>query len=249
MTEQSDEQGGAKRDSSRYILVVDDNAVERFYTSMLLQRFAYPVSTANTASEAMELMAAALPSLVIVDAAADGSRGMELLRRMKKEPRYAQIPVVVLSGNRTTAIEAECRAAGCQDFIPKPVKAEDLYRAVQHLVENNPRKSIRVTTYLKADIGGDPPGGASYAIVLSEDGMFVLTPRTRPKGMRIPINIVLEGRVIMIDAVVLYSYGFGEGPFKQPGMGLKFERITPEDRAIIRSFILEKINEGLPSSK
>lgn len=246
--EQRDEQGGAGQDGGRFILVVDDNAVERFYTTMLLQKFAYSVCTANTVVEAMDLMNTALPSLVIVDAGSEGERGVDLLRRMKNEPRLAHVPVLVLSENGTVAVEARCRAAGCRDFIPKPARAEDLYRAVQHIVEKNPRRSIRVTTYLKVDIGGDPPGGASYATVLSEDGMFVLTPRTRPKGMRIPINIMLEGRTIMIDAIVLYSYGFGEGPWKQPGMGLKFERITPEDRAVIRAFILEKINEGMPRS-
>lgn len=230
----------------RFILVMDPNAVERFYTTMLLQRFAYSVCNVNTPSEAMEFMSTARPSLVVADAGGDGAGGIELLKRMKNNPHVHAVPVIVLSSSPTQAMEAECRAAGCREFLKKPPRAEELYRIVQHLVEKTPRRNLRVTTYLKADIGGDPPGGAHYVTVLSEDGMFVLTPRTLPVGTRVPVKLVIEGRSMMIDAVVLYSYGFGEGPLKQPGMGMRFERITPEDRAVIKAFVIDKLEEGLP---
>lgn len=231
--------------SKRFILVVDGNAVERFYTVMLLQRFAYSVCSANTQSDAMEFMSTAKPALVVADAGPDGVRGEELLRGMKNSPSIAAVPVVILSSSDAPAIEARCRAAGCKEFLKKPIRAEELYRTVQHLMEKTPRRNLRVTTYLKANIGGDSPG-ASYATVLSEDGMFVMTSRTLPVGTRVPVNLVIEGKAIMVDALVLYSYGFGEGPLKQPGMGMKFERITPEDKAVIRSFVIEKLEEGLP---
>jgi len=51
--------------------------------------------------------------------------------------------------------------------------------------------------------------------------------------------------MINIEAVVLYTTTFDEGPFKEPGMGMKFVTISRADRDIIKAFILEWINEGM----
>jgi hypothetical protein len=49
--------------------------------------------------------------------------------------------------------------------------------------------------------------------------------------------------------VVLYAFGRGRDLFQEPGMGLKFVRITPEDREFIRQYIREEITRGVsPSS-
>ncbi len=48
-----------------------------------------------------------------------------------------------------------------------------------------------------------------------------------------------------VEAVVLYSYGFGDYPFKEPGMGMNFVKVSPEDRALIKSFIQEQIEKDI----
>jgi len=44
---------------------------------------------------------------------------------------------------------------------------------------------------------------------------------------------------------VLYSHSFGEGPFGEPGMALKFVQITPQDQEQLRLFIREEITRGI----
>ena len=52
-----------------------------------------------------------------------------------------------------------------------------------------------------------------------------------------------------METVVLYTYGHLQGLFKEPGMGLEFVRIIPEDRELIRQYIHEEITQGVaPSS-
>lgn len=233
----------------RFILVVDGNPVDRFYSTMLLQRFSYNVCTAGSPKEAMEFIAVAAPALIVAAAGREGKDVLELIRLIKRFGGTADIPVIALSADLTSSFEKLLRAAGCPACLKKPVSAEELYRAVQKTMENTPRSNIRVTTYLRVEFEGGPAGGANYATVLSENGMFVLTQNTLQVGARLPLRLTVGDRVMGIVTIVLYSYGFGEGPLKEPGMGLKFERIAPEDRALIKSFILEKIYEGIPERK
>ena len=55
----------------------------------------------------------------------------------------------------------------------------------------------------------------------------------------------IKGRLIKLEAVVLYVTNFGEGPFKEPGMGMKFVKISPEDRKWIATFIHDQLEEGI----
>jgi hypothetical protein len=55
----------------------------------------------------------------------------------------------------------------------------------------------------------------------------------------------INGRIVAVETAVLYSHRFGDGPFTEPGMGLKFLRISPEDRNYIRQFILDEITAGI----
>jgi len=84
------------------------------------------------------------------------------------------------------------------------------------------------------------------ASVLSEHGMYVRTLRPHASNTRLPVQIVIKGRFIPVEAVVLYSHTFGEGPFKEPGMGLKFVRVAPQDQELIRLFIQEELMKGIP---
>jgi hypothetical protein len=126
-----------------------------------------------------------------------------------------------------------------------PVSAEALYRSVQKAIEPYPRQSIRVALYLKANLEGNPAGLAQYAVVLSENGMFVRTTATRPVGARLQVSLAIKDRTIQTEAAVLYSHGFGDYPFKELGMGMSFATIRPEDKALIRSFIGEEIEKGI----
>jgi hypothetical protein len=60
-----------------------------------------------------------------------------------------------------------------------------------------------------------------------------------------PESVELTGRTITLEEQVLYSSSFDEGPFKEPGMGMKFSKISDDARAFIRGFILEQIEAGI----
>jgi hypothetical protein len=55
------------------------------------------------------------------------------------------------------------------------------------------------------------------------------------------VRLFLPGREIQAKAVVLYSYTAGAGPYKDPGMGMKFVEMSEQDRAAIKAYIREQL--------
>jgi len=99
-------------------------------------------------------------------------------------------------------------------------------------------------------IVGDEKAGAQpvfgdYISALSENGTYVSTGQPKPMGLQVPITIFLEDSRIKVEGMVLYSFKRGEGPLKTPGMGIKFVRIKPKDKDLIRLFIRRELTKGL----
>ncbi len=225
--------------NKRFILVVDNNVDDRFHTSMVLQQFGYNICTAGTAVEAIEFMSVAPPAGVVAEA---GLTGSNLLSRIKKDPCFSDVPVILLSSTPNAALEDRARRGEYAAFLRKPVDVEALYRAIQSAVEKTPRQNIRIATSLKAKLEDESDG---IVTVLSEFGMFFRTLDPRPVNSHLSLSIEIKGRTIKLEAVVLYSCSFDEGPFKEPGMGMKFVEINLEDRALIKAFILEQVEGGI----
>jgi len=79
-------------------------------------------------------------------------------------------------------------------------------------------------------------------------GVFIKTLHPRPKGTNHDVSFILNKKIVKVVAQVLYSYGFGEGPSKDPGMGMKFVSISREDQALVLDYIQENIDPAAASN-
>jgi CheY-like chemotaxis protein len=235
----------------RYLLIVESKTTDLFYDSMLLQRFAYRVCTVNSAGQAIELASVALPALVIADLYLPGMSGVDLIRLLRQDPRTSSLPVILFTPAGDQSAERRCHAAGAVACLSKPVQAEELYRTVQAAIEATPRSSIRIPTRLSVSVNNVPLDciEGECASVLSEHGMYVRTQSPHPRNDRLALEININGRVVFADAAVLHCHHPGEGPFTEPGMGLKFIRMEPEDQEFLRQFIREEVSRGLMPDK
>jgi len=231
----------ASERAKRYVLVVETNVDDRFMVSMLLQRFGCTICSAHSAEEALEFLSVAPPAAVVSEG---GQYGVGLLARIKKDGRFSDVPVILLTSSPDHALEDRVRRGEIAAVIRKPVDPEAFYRAIQASVEKTPRKNLRIATYLSAKLADDPAGEDGYVTVLSEFGMFFRTLEPRKVHAKVPVGITVKDRAISIEAEVLYTCEFDEGPFKEPGMGMKFTKISDDARALIRNFILEQIGAG-----
>jgi CheY-like chemotaxis protein len=226
----------------RYVLVVDPDIDDRFYACMLLQRFGYTIFAARTTEKAVEFITVSPPAAIIADADTGGST---LLSELTQDPRFFDIPVILLSWWHNAALEDRARKEEFVAYLRKPVNVLEFYRFVQTAVGKSPRRNLRVATHLMVTLEDSPEEVDGFVTVISEFGMFLRTLRPRPVQTRVRVAVRIRGRLIRLETAVLYSVTFDEGPFKEPGMGLKFITISREDRELIAAFILERIGEGI----
>lgn len=229
----------------RTILTIDQDTSYLFYLGMILTRLGYKVLTSRNAEEALRMMQDQAPSLVLTDIALPKMNGINLLRKIKETPQFKATPVVILTSETDPGLKDTCLRAGCTAFLNKPVEPDVLYRAVQAASESVPRQHIRLDTSLKVMVGdGTVLGGAirtEYATALSEGGMYVRTLYPQPVNSLTPVTLFINSREVKAKAMVLYNFTVGQGPFKEPGMGMKFQEIAEGDRFFLKQFIKERL--------
>jgi len=233
----------------RFLLLVDGNARDLFTTGLILQRLEYDVYVSSSAENALQIMTYALPALVVAEVILPKMDGIDLLSRIKSEPRTRSIPVICLAAMIDPKSEELCLAYGCASYLQKPIEPNDLFRAIQHATEVTPRNYIRLRTFLRADVGGLPEqGGAGEPEVvtaLSENGIYVRTLTPRPVKSVQSVEFMLGRSLIRVRAMVLYSFSVNKGPFREPGMGMGFIDVSTGDRALISGFIREQLTRDI----
>lgn len=120
------------------VLVVDDVPDIMLLLGKLVERMGYQAETASCAGEALEILRRREVALLITDWAMPGMNGGELIAALKQEPEWRDIPSIVLTGHDTDAERAEALAAGCDSFLVKPVKRDELQRVIQKLLTATP---------------------------------------------------------------------------------------------------------------
>jgi sigma-B regulation protein RsbU (phosphoserine phosphatase) len=119
--------------SGAEILVVDDDAMSRRVLARLLSAAGYNCRVSNDGSEALEIIHARPPSLLLLDFDMPRLNGAELLRRLRsdEDPTVAQIPAIMLTAHGSEQSEVSCLHAGADDFVTKPVNASVLRARIE----------------------------------------------------------------------------------------------------------------------
>jgi putative two-component system response regulator len=116
------------------IMVVEDDPAIRHVLSDLLSALGHRVMTAESAEKALALLDVVSPDLVITDVHMGAMNGIELCARLKSDPRYELMPVVVLTAVSEIDARVAGLAAGADDFFLKPVDFNELRARVSALL-------------------------------------------------------------------------------------------------------------------
>jgi putative two-component system response regulator len=116
------------------ILVVDDRAENREILTGLLEAEGHDLETAKDGQEALERATANPPDLILMDVTMPRLTGFEACRRLKADPRTELVPIVLVTGLLARADRIEGIAAGCDDFLTKPVDSEQLLARTRTLL-------------------------------------------------------------------------------------------------------------------
>ncbi len=102
------------------ILVVDDHEEIREALAEILEEEGHEVLQAVDGLDALDMVAAALPDVILLDIAMPGMDGLETLQRLKDRPESSKLPVIMVTaqGDRQNMVKAV--QLGVRDYVTKP---------------------------------------------------------------------------------------------------------------------------------
>ena len=121
--------------SSR-ILVVEDNADNMTLVSWILEDAGYQFWGAPRAEEAFETLAQHEIDLVLMDISLPGIDGMEATRRLRRDPRYRQLPIIAVTAHVVGALDSEILEAGANEVVHKPIEEQQLLATIERILHN-----------------------------------------------------------------------------------------------------------------
>jgi two-component system cell cycle response regulator DivK len=116
---------------TKRILVVEDQEDNRQILRDLLATTDYEVMEAVNGEEALAAVAKQRPDLILMDIQLPILDGYEATRRIKADPTLSSIPIIAVTSYALSGDEAKARAAGCDDFVPKPYSPRQLLAKIR----------------------------------------------------------------------------------------------------------------------
>lgn len=116
------------------ILVIEDDAANMKLTSLVLQNAGHTVLCAVDAEAGLTLARTSQPDLILMDILLPGMDGLAATALLKADPVTAAIPIIALTSMLTKHDEKKAAAAGCDAYIAKPFRRQDLNATIEDLL-------------------------------------------------------------------------------------------------------------------
>ncbi|MFS8087135.1 MAG: response regulator [Acidobacteriota bacterium] len=122
----------------RLFLVVEDFEDSRFMMRQLLEMAGYRVVEATDGEEAIELALAERPELILMDLSLPKLDGLAATRRIREHRGFGAVPIVAVSAHDSPGSRSEALAAGCDEYVTKPIDFDQLNSLLSRLLPARP---------------------------------------------------------------------------------------------------------------
>jgi two-component system, cell cycle response regulator DivK len=116
---------------AKTVLIVEDNELNMKLFHDLLEAHGYGTLGTRNGIEALDLARKHRPDLILMDIQLPIMDGYEATRRIKADPSLSSIPIIAVTSYALSGDEEKARAAGCNDFVPKPYSPRQLLAKIR----------------------------------------------------------------------------------------------------------------------
>ncbi len=113
------------------ILLIEDNAENRYLTTFLLEKHGYAVVQAETGLLGIELAATERPDLILLDIQLPGMDGHDVARILKSDPVLRHIPIVAVTSYAMVGDREKVFASGAEGYLEKPINPDTFVKEVE----------------------------------------------------------------------------------------------------------------------
>ncbi|NMG11462.1 response regulator transcription factor [Brasilonema sp. UFV-L1] len=139
------------------ILIVDDDLGTRLSISDYLELSGYSVMTADDGQEALAMVEEYHPDLIVTDIIMPRMNGYDLVRRVRQQPGFRLLPVILLTARTKTQERILGYQSGCDLYLPKPFELEELAAAIRNLLERSQIIQSQYTSSHLENLGTHTP--------------------------------------------------------------------------------------------
>lgn len=137
-----DAASGARGRERPCILFIDDEPHDREIYGRILCYNGFDVAFARTGEEALRLAANQVMAAIVLDLGLPDIPGLQLLQRLREQPSWRTVPVIVLSAFGHDQVADRVKRMGCARYMEKPARPVDVFLAVETLVGRPPQAGV-----------------------------------------------------------------------------------------------------------
>jgi len=226
------------------ILLVDDSEFFIVLIKSLLDARGCNVLTATDPKEALQILKQEKPKLILLDQYMPDMTGDEFCRKVKENEDTKDIAVIMLTVSDKEEDREKCFAAGCDEFITKPICKEEFLAVISKYIQIYERKQERYPIYesMKYHLNGVEYSGHVHSV--SQRGCFIMGEEMLSEDTLITLKFPISKVHDEVNVIGKVVWNFDSKKEKFPhipesghGMGIQFIEISEEDEEAIAKYI------------
>lgn len=216
------------------ILLVDDADLFLQLEKMIFQRTGAEILTARTGKQAIQIAQSQHPDIILLDLRLPDIPGDEVCAALKSHAATSNIPILIVTAFGKVEEMDNCRRAGCDDFIAKPVKNQELLAKVATILRIPHRHSLRILVRIETEGTRKSEVFFGTSADLSKSGMFLETDQKLYIGEEISVRFFLPNQEeIEADSKVVREESRG----RTNGYGIQFQELSSKQEKALAKFI------------
>jgi two-component system cell cycle response regulator DivK len=116
------------------ILLIEDNAQNRYLATFLLEQRGHEVVPAETGPQGLDLARSVRPDLILLDIQLPGMDGHAVARLLQTDPQLKSIPIIAVTSHAMVGDRERCLEAGAVGYIEKPINPDSFVAEVERFL-------------------------------------------------------------------------------------------------------------------